>query len=143
MTCILNLVKIFHTEATTLKRLNSNLGLCGCNGQWRMKEWKGLQSLYVYICCIFTYVEIFQMFVIALRLTIVYEYNNCFKMLIYYRCISRIQFSSSGYYKLRYYHQTNMLHRCSYKIIMIIKILQCSKLIKKQYNIYLTTMETN
>ena len=27
-----------------------------------------------------------------------------------------------------------MLHRCSYKIIMIIKILQCSKLIKKQYN---------
>ena len=55
-------------------------------------------------------------------------------MLIYYRCISRIQFSSSGYYKLRYYHQTNMLHRCSYKIIMIIKILQCSKLIKKQYN---------
>ena len=27
-----------------------------------------------------------------------------------------------------------MLHRCSYKIITIIKILQCSKLIKKQYN---------
>ena len=27
-----------------------------------------------------------------------------------------------------------MLHRCSYKIILIIKTLQCSKLIKKQYN---------
>ena len=27
-----------------------------------------------------------------------------------------------------------MLHRCSYKIITIIKILQCSKLMKKQYN---------
>ena len=62
------------------------------------------------------------------------EYNNCFKIHIYYRCISRIQFSSSGYYKLKYYHQTKMLHRCSYKIITIIKILQCYKLIKKQYN---------
>ena len=27
-----------------------------------------------------------------------------------------------------------MLHRCSYKIITIINILQCYKLIKKQYN---------
>ena len=69
------------------------------------------------------------------------EYNNCFKIHIYYLCISRIQFSSSEYYKLKYYQET--LHRCSYKIITIIKILQCSKLIKKQYNNILTTMETN
>ena len=62
------------------------------------------------------------------------EYSNCFKINIYYRCISRIQFSSSGYYKLKYYHQTKMLHRCSYKIILIIKTLQCFKVIKKQYN---------
>ena len=38
-----------------------------------------------------------------------------------------------GYYKLKYYHQTEILHRCSYKIITIIKILQCFKLTPPLY----------